>query len=425
MKRLILLFLMCLIAFNLIAAERVDFIVAKVGREIILFSDLVRQINQMRSARMWDETMTELLVLNSMIENKLIVQKARELNIRVDERRIQSAANEQIEQIRASFRTEEEFFRELRNAGMLLSDLRSYYTDMLTEQFLRDRLIQTEIRGRINITEADIVRFYNEERYNFPMRDESFEIAMILRIPAPSEQTDIEARERITAIKNRIQGGADFEVLAQQFSDCPSGQSGGDLGFFARGTMVEEFERASFNLEVNQVSDIVRTQFGYHLIKLTDRRGSEVRASHILVMLSESMEDVEQERLFMNELLVRLRHGEDFAALATVYSHEESSKNNNGIIGNLTIEEIPHFFAPALNNLEVGHISDVLEHENMFYIFTVNRIIPPHTPEFSYIREQLRELLTIRRQVELYEQWVEDLQSEIFVQIYEERLRAN
>jgi len=425
MKKIITLLVLSLYVLNVFAAERIDFIVAKVGRDVILFSDLMKQINQMRSARMWDENMTEMLVLTSMVENKLIVQKARELNIRIDERRIQSSADAQIEHIRASFASEEEFFRELRNAGLLLSDLRNYYIDQMTEQFLRDRLIQTEIRSRINITDADLLRFYNEEKYTFPLRDESFEIAMILRIPAPSEETNVEVREKITAIRNRLRREDDFAVLAQQFSDCPSGQAGGDLGFFGRGTMVEEFENAAFNLEINQISEITKTQFGYHLIKVTDRRGNEVRASHILVMLSESESDIERERRFMSELTNRLAGGECFATLATLYSHDEDSKNNDGIISNLTRAEFPHFFAPTLNNLEIGQISSVLEHQNMFYIFKINQAFPPRLLEFAEIREQLRELLTVRKQVELYEQWVEDLQNEIFVRVYEERLRAN
>jgi len=424
MKKAILMIVLVLAVLSVNAAETVDFIVAKVGREIILFSDLIRQINQMRSARVWNEDMTPDVVLESMVENKLIVQKARELNIRVDERRINNAVENQLNQVRASFGSEEEFHRELRNSGLLLSDLRRFYEESMTEQFLRDRLIETEIRRRININDADVLEFYREEYELMPSRGESFEVAMILRLPAPSEDTDNEARERIMAIQNRIIRGESFEDMAREFSECPSSQAGGNLGSFGRGMMVEEFEEVAFQLDVNEVSDIVKTEFGYHLIKVTEKNNNEVSARHILITVSESPDDVEREREFISELAERIKGGESFGDIATIYSHDDNSRDNNGVVNILTREQFPSFFASVLNELSVGEMSDVFEYQNMFYLFRINESFPERRFEFEEIREQLRELLTARRQSELYEQWVQGLQNEIYVHVYEERLDA-
>ena len=317
MKKIIIMILLVFAIFSMHAAETVDFIVAKVGRDIILFSDLIRQIHQMRGTRVWTDEMTPEMVLHSMVENKLIVQKARELNIRVDERRINNSVENQMNQVRESFRSEEEFHRELRNAGMIQSDLRRFYEEMLTEQFLRERLIETEIRRRININDADVLEFYREEYALLPTRGESFEVAMILRIPAPSDETDREARERIVAIQNRLNRGDSFEQLAIDFSECPSSQAGGNLGSFSRGMMVQEFEETAFELEVNEISDIVKTEFGYHLIKVTDKNDEEVSARHILIMVNESPVDVDRERDFIHELADRINEGESFAEIAT------------------------------------------------------------------------------------------------------------
>ena len=409
-------------AIHLFATDTIDFIIAKVGREIILYSDLVKQINQMRSAGMYREEMEDLIILENMIENKLIIQKARDLNIRIEDRRIANAVENQFNTVKAQFRTEEEFFRELRNAGLLQSDLRKFYEEQFTEQFLRERLIQTEIRSKINLTDSDLLAFYHAEKDEFPLRDETFELAMILRIPGPSEETDRIARDKIDSIHNRIKNGEDFAQLAQEFSECPSAAVMGDLSYFGRGMMVPEFEDAAFRLNIDEVSNVVKTQFGYHIIKLTDRRNNEIRASHILVLLEETEADVTREQAQMQEILNRLRSGEDFAQLASTYSQDNDTKSNNGVIGALTRSEFPNFFVDELETLQPGEFSEVLEYQNMLYIFTINQAFEPRPYQFDEITEQLRDILTNQRQIELYEHWMENLKHEIFVQIYEDRL---
>lgn len=423
MKKIVFFFLLLFLSINLFS-EQVDFIVAKVGREIILLSDLMKQINQMKSAQMWNDNITETDVLVDMIENKLIIQKARELNIRIDEKRINTSAEAQLNQVKTQFPTEDDFFRELRNAGLLQSDLRRYYQEMFTENFLKEKLIQTEIRSRINLTDSDIYDFYLVQRDSLALKPETYEIAMILRIPGPSQETEREALKKIELIQKKISQGEDFATLAMQFSECPSSQMGGDLNYFTRGMMVKEFEDAAFKLQINQVSPIIKTSFGYHLIKLTDKKDDEIRASHILVMLNESPDDIERERLFINNLHSKLVNGTSFDSLAFVYSHDEDSKSKYGVIGTLTTDEFPQWFSSEITALGIGEFTDVLEYQNMFYIFRKNRSFDPRPLDFNEVRSFLREVLMRKRQMQLYEQWMENLKKEIYVHIYEDRLNV-
>ena len=316
MRYIVLLLTIIFSLGSLKANEPVDFIVAKVGKEIVLFSDLVKQINQMKSARMWSDDITTDLILNSMIDNKLIVQKAREQNIRVNEREIRATAENQLNHVRSQFPSAREFNRELRNSGLTATDLRKYYEDLLTEQQLRRELIRQEISNKINITDSDIFEYYQNNQTDLPMKDTTYEIAVIVRVPQPSPETVRAARNKINDIRNRIQRGNDFASLARQLSDCPSGQNGGDLGYFTRGMMVKEFEDVAFNTGVNEISDIVQTRFGFHIIMVTDRGGNEVRASHILAQIVESEKDVVVERELLSNLLDRATQGESFSDLA-------------------------------------------------------------------------------------------------------------
>ena len=186
--------------------------------------------------------------------------------------------------------------------------------------------------------------------------------------------------------------------------------------------MVREFEEAAFNLSLNQVSSVVKTDFGYHLIKLTDRRGNEIRASHILVMLQESEDDVLRERVFLSELRDRIQRGESFGNIASEFSQDEGSKANEGVLGELTIEEFPPWFLDELIRLRIGEVSTVLEHQNMLYLFIKNKELPPRPFVFEEIKDNLREILSARRQYELYQQMIEGFKNEIYVEIHRERL---
>ena len=423
MKKILLtIFILSLIINKITPAETVDFIIAKVGRDIILFSDLARQMNQMRNAQMLDSRMTESDILESMVENKLIVQKARELGIRIDERRIANMLDSQMAQIRSAFDSDEQFHRELRNAGLTQSELRQYYHDLLVEQFLRERLIQSEIRSKIRITDAELHQFFIEESENFPVRDTAYEFAMILRMPGASDETINNSLLRIQEIEQLLDEGGDFAELARQYSECPSASSGGDLGYFSRGMMVESFENAAFNLEIDEISEIVRTDFGFHIIKLTGKRGNDISASHILILVEETEQDVLLEREILVDLKTRIENGEDFIQLALEYSEDENSKQNNGILGSLTKEEFPPWFSNELSDLEINQVTEILEYQNILYLFKLMDIIEPRPFEFEEISEQLRELMLSRRQLELYDQWIEALRHEIFVELYEDRL---
>jgi len=427
MSKQYILFVFILMMYTFIySAQQVDFIVAKVGRDVILYSDLSKQILQMQSAKMWDDSMTQDLILTDMVESKLIVQKAKDLNIRIDERRVKSMAESQISQMQSRYPSQGDFYRELRSAGLTVSELRAYYENALTEQQLKERLIQSEIKNKINITDNDAYEYFFSNLDKMPLREESFELAMIVRKPQVSPETERKARSKIVDIRNRIQKGENFASLARSYSEDPgSAQFGGDIGYFSRGQMVKEFEEVAFETGINEISGIVKTVFGYHIIMVTDKTQDEVKASHILIQIAETAEDTQRELDLMNSLHQRILDGEDFAELAKQYSQDEDSKEQNGVIGTFTKSQYPIWFTDTLSLLNIGEVSEVLEHQNIFYLFKINQSFPPRAVEFEEIKDNIRNQLSMVKQMELYERWIEDLKTEIFVTIYKDRLNRS
>ncbi len=412
-----LLLIVLILGTMLLKAEVLDKIVAKVGNEVILLSDVQKQMMQMQSANALPPGAGPMEILEQMIENRLIVQKAKEMGITVDATRIKNAAEQYIRQIRARFATEAEFVRELRNMKLSPSDLLKYYTDLLTENALSEQLIERQISTRIFVGEPEIRQFYNTTKDTMAVKPISWEIGMLMREIKPSEITETEMLKAMKNISKRLNSGEDFATLARAESDCPSKDAGGDLGFFKRGQMVEPFEKAAFALNVGEISEVVRTQFGFHIIKVDAIRGTEISARHILKILQPTAEDSLREQNLMRDLRAQYMAGKTFAELALQWSDDTESAQEGGIIGEFSAEELPELFSAVLRALPVGGITEVLSHEGMLYIFYKKSELPQRIYTFEEIKEQIRNYLLRLKQMQAYEAWVEELKRENYVEI--------
>lgn len=149
------------------------------------------------------------------------------------------------------------------------------------------KLVEEKTAGTAEATPEEIAAFYQENIDAFKVPEQVTASHILLAFDdTDTDETKAEKKAKIEALKKQIAGGASFEELATANSDCPSSQRGGDLGSFGRGQMVPEFEEVAFNMETGTVSDIVETQFGYHLIKVTDHQPESVRS------LDESSEQI-------------------------------------------------------------------------------------------------------------------------------------
>ncbi len=416
MKKVLIL---CIVLLGAIVlnAEILDKIVAKVGNEIILLSDVQKQMMQMQSAKMLPPNVTAMDVLDQMIENRLIIQKARDMGIVVDEARIRSFAERYLNQIKANYPSEADFIRELRSAKLTQSDLLKYYTDLLRENALSEQLVEREITGKIFISERDLRSFYESTKDTLAVRPMAWNIGLIMREIKPSEQSKNQILGDLKSILQRLNSGADFAIIAMEESDCPSGQAGGDLGFFRKGQMVEPFEKAAFALNVGEISGIVETQFGYHIIKVDAIRGNEIAARHILKMLSPTTADSLRENELMQSIRRQYQNGTPFAELAREWSMDTDSAEKGGIIGEFTATELPELFATVLEALPVGGITEVLNHEGMLYLFLKESQIPSRLFSFEEIKPQIQNYLTRQKQMEMYETWIDQLKRDNYVEI--------
>jgi peptidyl-prolyl cis-trans isomerase SurA len=397
-------------------AELLDQIVAKVGRDIILRSDMEKRTQQLQAAGMLTPDISDTDILNDMIESKVIIQKAQKDEYETDDFKIKSLAEQQIKQISSQFTTEREFVNELKKAELTVIELKEYYILMLTEQSLRDQIIGKEITGKVNITEAEVEEFYEEKKDEVPLRPAMDKIGMIMRTMKPGKETKNKALKVINKIKDKLNEGVEFnEIIA---ASDEFGITGGDLGFFGKGTMVASFEEAAFNLIPGEISDVTETPFGYHLIKCEEKKGGEIRVSHVLKEVTPDEKDIVATNELMSEISTKLQNGDDFFELAKTYSEDDSTAVRGGVIGEFEKENYPELFKTYLSNLEYGTYSKVVEETGSLYIFGKLELVEERAYTYFEMYDKLRELVKAKKETELYEKWISELLQESYTEIF-------
>ncbi len=217
------------------------------------FSSFISRYDSQTLSNITDETLASIKnsVTEQLVNSTLLYQYAQDQNIRVSDNEV----NKEMEQIKANFDSEEEFNEILKRNNLTINQLK----DSLKRQLMIEKTVEQESE-KIEITEEEMTQYYEENTDNF-FEPEKRKIRHIL----------VENTEEAQTILNQLDDGiADFDKLAKEKSIGPSSEKGGDLGYISRGQMVSEFEEAAFALEVGEISDIVQTEYGYHIIICDD-----------------------------------------------------------------------------------------------------------------------------------------------------------
>jgi peptidyl-prolyl cis-trans isomerase C len=204
-------------------------------------------------------------VLDQLIGYRLLVQESRTRKVQVTDADLES----RLAEIRSQFADEAAFRSALGSQAKTLDDLkRETREGMVIEKMLRD-----ELEPQVQVTDADIQGFYaqNQERFQQPQSVRASHILIPVE-PSATDDARAQAKTKVDGLLAQIKGGADFAEMAREHSSDGSAAQGGDLGYFSKGQMVPEFEQAAFALEAGQVSEVVQTQFGYHIIKAVEHR---------------------------------------------------------------------------------------------------------------------------------------------------------
>ena len=253
-----------------------DKIIAKIGGEVIFHSDVEEQMSMMRERKGpsgktpgKDE---QCLILESLMAQAMLVHYAKIDSVEVTEDEVNSEIDARMNQILGT----EQWPQTL--SGSIWTDgewnARASQGRYMERKLLGDRM-RSQIMNDVKVTPAEVLDFYNNiPKDSLPYFNAEVELAEIVINPVINPEERQKALDKIKMIKDQLKTGVDFAELARKYSEDGSAREGGDLGWTTRGSFVPEFEATAFQLEINEVSDVVVTEFGYHIIQLLERRGN-------------------------------------------------------------------------------------------------------------------------------------------------------
>ena len=344
------------------SGQLIDGIVAVVGDEIILYSELESQLQLLAmqgKVDLKDSSEVKRLrkkVLEEMVNDKVLLVEAKRGTLEVAPKEVNQALDEQLQKVKGQFSSPAEFQRELAREGLTWEKLKRRYRTQVKSELLKQKLMN-KLVSQVKISDGEVRDFYHTYKDSLPPQKKAIRISHILLTVEPSPQTKAAVLERAKGVLQRLRQGGDFAQLAREYSDDPSSSSGGELGWFGRGDMVPEFDRAAFSLKVGEISDLVRTKLGYHIIQVEEKKGNRIKARHILFFLRPSPQDWAEAKAKADTLRQRIIGGEDFAQVAKRYSQDLGSRDKGGDLGWFEPAQLTENFRDALNNLKVGEVS--------------------------------------------------------------------
>lgn len=353
-------------------------------------------------------------VLDQMITERTQVQVAQEAGIRVEDTELEQALN----RIAANQKmTTQQMRQTVEKDGIAWPDFR----EEIRSQMMIARVREREVDAKVNVTPGEVDNFLANQ--SATGAGEEVHLAhIIIRIPeGASPETLNKLRMKAVSIDDQAKAGRDFAQLAATYSESNDAMQGGDLGFRPLDSLPQVMSSAIANLKPGQVSDVVRSPSGFHIVKLIAHKGGsalpqiqQTHARHILIKVTEITSESEA-RQKINMVHSRLKNGEDFAALAKLYS-QDGSAQKGGDLGWLYPGDTVPAFDQAMNALKIGEISNPVQSQFGFHII---QVLERRTTDVSQERQRQRATMALRQRKleEANQEWVRQMRDRAYVEI--------
>ncbi len=378
--------------FTLCAQEGtlVDGVAAIVGKNIIKYSDIERSYAQMRlKSGAGDAYANRCAILENLILSQLLVHKGEIDSVEVTDDEVNQYLQYYLKNDMRQYGSKEA----IREAtGFSYDELKEQYERMIRTSLL-SRRVEHQITENVKVTPAEVTEFFNSlPSDSLPMMPERYELSEIVIEPVISEAERDRVRTELAGLRERVIKGEKFSMLATLYSQDPgSAKKGGELGFFSRGDMVSEFESAAFALKPGEVSPIIETQFGFHIIQLIERRGNTVNARHILLIPKVSSEDLLATRMKLDSIATEIRAGHIFFEdAARTYGTNENARQGGSVTNptdgsnRFDVDAVrERYYAVGIPSMDEGQVSNATafktdDNRDAYRIVRLNKKYPSH-----------------------------------------------
>lgn len=404
----------------------VDKVVGIVGNKIILESAIEAQYLQ---AKVRNQSAGKCKIYEDMLYQKLLVTQAQIDSLEVSEKEVDAEIQNRlqgfIDQLGGLEKVEEYFNKPL---AEIKEDLRDVTEDQLLSQ--RER---NQITSDIKVSPSEVNNFYKKlPKDSLPLIDLTLEMQQIVIYPEISKKDIDEVKQRLLKIKNEVLNeGALFETKAILYSEDPgSSPKGGELGMMSRSELVPEFATAAFALKKDSISDVVKSDFGYHIIQLIDRKGERINVRHILMKPKFTFEAKTKAKQKIDTIyngLVDKKYTFDDAA--KLFSEDSKTSKNGGLVVNpysgnakFTVDEIYPVNYYAIKNLEAGQFSKPFETyddkgNTVYKILYVKSKVLPHQATIETDYQDIQDMALNEKYKKAYDKWIAEKSKSTYIKI--------
>lgn len=430
MYKLFIFLLTGLFWSNMYAQDSVliDRVVAVVGNGIIKQSDVDKMYFQMRSQGFGGGSDMKCVVYEDLLFQKLLLDQSKLDSLTVTDEQVEAEINNRISQFVEQIGSE----KKLENYyGKKIFEIREMFRPVIEDQILTQQM-QQKLVSEVEITPNEVRKFYKEQSQDsLPVINMQFEIAQVVVEPAISNQQKLKIKDKLEGFRKRILEGEDFAKFAVIYSEeSMSAKKGGELGFMSRSELVPEFAVVAFKLEKGEVSRVVETEFGFHIMQLIEKRGEKVNVRHILLKPEYSADALDEAKRRVDSLYSVVKSDTvPFGKLAMRYSDDKLTKNNGGLYVNpytgaskFDAKQVDPSVFYAIKDMKVGQVSKPIKAKDIKgkEVFKIIKLISktdPHRANIDDDYQMIKEMALGDKKMKTLEEWSEKKKKDTYIKI--------
>ncbi|QNH62982.1 peptidylprolyl isomerase [Hymenobacter sediminicola] len=408
----------------------VDGIIAKIDNQIVLRSDL-EAIYAQEVARAEGKPLPPNLkcrILQSLALNKLLLAKAETDSVVVEDAQVKNELDRRMnyfaQQIGSEKKLEEYYNKPIKQ---LKEELRPQVREQLTQQKMQD-----QIAGKVTVTPREVRQYFSRiPKDSLPYYSTEVEVGQIIKYAKVNSSAKQAAQTQLNDLRARILAGESFEELAKQYSQDPgSGAQGGYLGFFGRKELVPEYEAAALRLEPGQLSPVVESQFGFHLIQLIERKGDKYSTRHILLKPATGATDANESAKELVKLRRRiLSDSTTFAKAAKDNSDDKQTGANGGLLQNredgstyLPLDKLDPAIFFTIDTMKVGNVTPPMPYrtddgKDAVRIIWLKSNTPPHQANFKDDYQKLAAAALAEKKNKALDEWFSQNRGSVYIEV--------
>ncbi len=410
----------------------IDGVVAIVGANIIMKSDIENQYLQIRSQGSITGSATHIKcqILENMLFQKLLLNQAEFDSVQVTDSQVESEMDRRMRYFINMAGSPEKLEETYQKS---IVEIKNEMRDIIREQ-MKTEQTQQKITKDVTITPSEVKAFFRRiPKDSIPDINSEFEVGMIVKIPAIGDAEKAEVKNKLIALKERVAKGDDFSTLAILYSEDPgSSKKGGELGLFKRGEMRPEFEGAAFKLKPGEVSDVVETEDGFHLIQMIERRGDYINVRHILMQPKVSPLSLSAARIKLDSVATLIDNKKMKFDEAVLKYSDDPSKNNGGMMinpatGTTRFESgqmDPKVFF-VVDKLKVGEISAPVlfkseRGKEEYRIYLLKERTNPHKANLEQDYAKIHQWALEKKKMDVIDEWISEKTAKTYIRIMDQ-----